>query len=302
MRKAYQDVFIVRDQENNNQILGVSLGYDFCAEHEWGINGLKLSLGIVGTEKKRNAGVKGRMITNYDNIIHGKHDVWHKTSNYDSYQTKPAKGKSEKKEFYFVETKRFAWYGSEDEIEKRLKDDRFREYGFEMAGKYFKEKPDDKKKEVVSMWDGNDFRIITTNKELYDVLVKAIEKKTLFLGLFGRNNPFANNSLILSDADFIPQETKDMMKEADIDLIKLTAYSNKIKKKIDKKLKKSGKEYFALSPRWIDKEEQKKRGTKYKVHYWLNPRDQQNNNSGWYTVEELYQWAKNEGPVVEVEE
>jgi hypothetical protein len=32
--------------------------------------------------------------------------------------------------------------------------------------------------------------------------------------------------------------------------------------------------------------------------YWLNPREQDIHNYGWFTVEELKQWAENKGPVM----
>jgi hypothetical protein len=35
MRKAYNNVSIVRNEEKENELIGVSLGYDYCAEHEW---------------------------------------------------------------------------------------------------------------------------------------------------------------------------------------------------------------------------------------------------------------------------
>ena len=57
MRKAYNNVSIVRDE--NNQFIGVSLGYDFCAEHEWGIKGIKRKFGIDDSK----IGIEGRSIS-----------------------------------------------------------------------------------------------------------------------------------------------------------------------------------------------------------------------------------------------
>ena len=46
----------------------------------------------------------------------------------------------------------------------------------------------------------------------------------------------------------------------------------------------------------ISKEERKH--TKYEVVFWLNPQEQQIYDANWYTVEQLDQWAKGEGPVI----
>ena len=69
---------------------------------------------------------------------------------------------------------------------------------------------------------------------------------------------------------------------------------------IEEVLKKAGKRYYALSPRWAASIKGTKNGeveTKYGVVFWLNPCDQYKNNYGHFTVEELQQWAKGEGPI-----
>ena len=41
MRRTHNNKKIILDQENNNQFIGISLGYDFTAEHEWGIDRIR---------------------------------------------------------------------------------------------------------------------------------------------------------------------------------------------------------------------------------------------------------------------
>ena len=60
---------------------------------------------------------------------------------------------------------------------------------------------------------------------------------------------------------------------------------------IYKILKDAGKRFFALSPKWKD-------DNKEEVVFWLNPIEQHIYNYGWFTVEDLKLWAKNEGPVM----
>ena len=38
------------------------------------------------------------------------------------------------------------------------------------------------------------------------------------------------------------------------------------------------------------------------IRFWLNPTDQVQYQSGWYTIDELMQWARNYGPVLMQEE
>jgi hypothetical protein len=52
---------------------------------------------------------------------------------------------------------------------------------------------------------------------------------------------------------------------------------------------------MALRPSWVS--DKKEANTIYDVHYWLNPSDQNNDNYGWYTVEDLMLWAVNNGPI-----
>lgn len=38
------------------------------------------------------------------------------------------------------------------------------------------------------------------------------------------------------------------------------------------------------------------------IRFWLNPTDQVQYQSGWYTIDELLQWSRNGGPVIVREE
>ena len=62
------------------------------------------------------------------------------------------------------------------------------------------------------------------------------------------------------------------------------------KTKIEMILKKAKKEYDALVPAWANDE-------KTEVKYWLNPKDQENVNYGWYSLQDLKLWAKNKGRI-----
>jgi hypothetical protein len=63
---------------------------------------------------------------------------------------------------------------------------------------------------------------------------------------------------------------------------------------------------MACSPRWIDYEDEeereklkKARNTKYDISYWINYSDD-DDNAGWYTVEEIMRWLKSDKKLTEV--
>src|SRR3546814_19195425 len=57
------------------------------------------------------------------------------------------------------------------------------------------------------------------------------------------------------------------------------------------------KRYFALCPKWTSPGLIEGRTTAHPVIFFLNPAQQDKNNHGWYTVEELEQWLDGKGPV-----
>src|SRR6185436_440352 len=46
MKYATHDNGLIRDEQGN--LVGVNLGWDFTAEHEWGVRGIKQDLGVDG--------------------------------------------------------------------------------------------------------------------------------------------------------------------------------------------------------------------------------------------------------------
>ncbi len=58
-------------------------------------------------------------------------------------------------------------------------------------------------------------------------------------------------------------------------------------------LRDQGKEWRSLERwQWVDGE----------VRFWLNPADQRRYNMGWFSIDELIQWAHDMGPVLAHEE
>ena len=281
MRKAYNDTEAIQEED---KIWGVNLGYDFCAEHEWGVTGIVEQLGLK-ERSKRCLGIQNKLIRNKEGISHGIVEFWVRKGSAASHTKKH--GYSPKKAYYFETSGIASWSSDRGNILQRGRVDLIATYDIEEG-----------RKDLWSEWDKRDFRLVTTSKDLYDALVGALEAGELTFGLSNNKNLFANSGLLMIDARAFSDELKAEMESDELAYMAFQKKADKVKKQIDKKLKEKKLSYYALSPREIDKEQQQKHNTKYDMAFWLNPSDQRAHDSGWYSVEELYQWAKGEGPVI----
>jgi hypothetical protein len=268
-------------EDENNQMIACNLGADFTAEHEWGIKELYQTLGVkndknvMGIDRYRICEPK------MDNIVlieENKNNVALICLHYQC-DMKYLVGQTLDKMFHGELT---------------------------MRGE----------SELATAWDGKSFGIrvkrpvnIKRIKRLYD----TIKNKEAAIWL-GGGGVFQNAGLVIGLINAIPENLKQQMYEAHVDTKKLYDASDKtgIKAKIDalneahqKKYKddfntywRTPFGYYSLKPGWISD----KSKSDYPVIYWLNPREQEKNQSGWYTVEQLEQWIEGKGPVVEKKE
>ncbi|MGH2611716.1 MAG: hypothetical protein ACRDFB_01545, partial [Rhabdochlamydiaceae bacterium] len=125
----------------------------------------------------------------------------------------------------------------------------------------------------------------------------------------GGGHVFKSAGLIIGVISAIPDKEKQEMYDSHLDYHNLMVASETtgIKAKIDAAnqefvdknnlgavlYKPYG--YSSLRPEWV---EGRKKDTKYKVMYWLNPWDQEKYKSGYYTVEELLEWIDGCGPIL----
>ena len=258
MRAAFNKKEILKDRDGI--FYGINLGFDFCAEHEWGIKKLISYLGVNETllgidKRKQQVEVIGYNTCTF------------------------TKDKQKWIGFMLSST----YYGNEISkySNKEFKD-------FLLKRMYI---PYGKNPCISTAWDEKEFAIICPIEDRFiiDELVEAIKNKELVIGIGADANPFSRGGLLLMIESKIPQEIKDAVKEADVDYLKLMYVAFK-KTKIENLLKRKKKEYYALSPKWANEE-------KTEVLYWLNPKDQQNVNYGWFTLADLRLWAKNKGPI-----
>jgi len=100
---------------------------------------------------------------------------------------------------------------------------------------------------------------------------------------------FLMNGLALVLVDEFPADINQQMIDREQEtarLLKLWTDSG-----IKELLRKAGKTWFSLGGKVI-------LGKDGKYRTWLNPCEQRIHNAGWWTFEELRQWASDEGPVV----
>ncbi len=260
MRKSYDCDFLGDD---NGTVVGINLGADSCAEHEWGIKDLTRYFGIPET----GLGIEKRTITKLPSI------------------TKIVDFKTqEKKEFSYVKfidnKKKTALFVSRYVCEDYFSDKEVTNY----------------KDELACAWDEGSFGISAIKEDDRQALreiYEAMQKLDLAIWV-GGGHVFKNGGLILGIVSRLPKDKLSEMKEADIDREKLLKASEDTG--IANRLKEAGKSYFALSPRWKTSDD-----SKYPVIFWLNPMEQHIHNYGWWTVEQLDLWAKSEGPIMKKE-
>lgn len=264
MRKGRDNGFIVM----NGVFVGVSLGADYCAEHEWGIEKLHNAWGIPYTDESKPGLLRRtvtKMPTSYTSFLNIKTPLLLCLS-YD-FDLKTPEGTEKVKEHY-----------TKKHMELHL-------------SKGFKDYPAD---ELATAWSDSDFGIMATaaHKDKLKELDGALRTGNAAMFL-GGGQVFQNAGLRIVIASRVPEEGKKLLLDGDLDSFKLKAAAKATG--IEDVLKKAAKGYFALSPRWATADDKER--TAHPVKYWLNPFQQDQNNFGWFTVEELQQWAENTGPV-----
>lgn len=233
--------------EHEGRVIGVNLDSDACAEHEFGIGGLKRALGMpLDPLDPKTYGLKGRTVTKFE-----PKQFFYRREEDASCLVFQANG---------------IWF------------DNWRHLDLEQMPM-----------EVSAAWDDGGFGIVVPNEH-------AQFLADLFLGFQNRNaalwlgggRAFKNPGLQIFIASRLPAEADQGFLEVDVKRYSLKQAAEATG--IEKVLKEAGKEYFALSPRWADEAETV-------LEFWLNPSDQQNNNYGWFSLEELRDWIKGKGPI-----
>ncbi len=294
MRKAYNDYHFWIGE--NDEFMGVSLGFDFTSEHEWGIAGMRRMFGIPDSSKDK-MGIKSRTITKCP----------------ESLVFREEKHKGQKFAVLYADRYR----NNKEQIPSELstyKDDILRDVEWLAKNPKVRNTPD----QMVTAWDEESFGVgvmgekeVGYLKELYE----AFKKNNVAIAFIDLHpgNPFSNASLSLLILDKIPEKSIEQMYSADKSHYDLIDYEEEIgMTKIKQDARKNGSGfhglhyYMACSPRWINYEDTDEReksklknNTKYDILYWINYSDD-DNNFGWYTVEEIKEWLTGTRKLTEI--
>lgn len=254
--------------------LGIDLGFDFCAEHEFGVAGIKRLLGI--SEEITGRGFLDRLQTksvNPENMTYQELDI------------KPRDKRRKKQRVHRLLVARH---------QHTLFDKKTPRFMAEAEDRWYTPVQDD----LLCQWNSDGFDIAARYRVAPYVtqMAEALANQDLALGGEAVQSFVRSNGLVFVIGSAIPDAFKERILEADLDELKLRKAVEATG--IHKKLEKAKKGYFALSPRWMPEKGNLKKPSKYNLLFWLNPTNQKKNHSGWYTVEDLEAWIEEEGPVV----
>jgi len=252
--------------------IAMSLGHDFCAEHEWGIDDINEMFGM----KDSKAGIGKRKVRKLsESNVHFVES--------EEYVCLICSSKS-----YFIER-------TKDQLTVESLSGNLRDL-FHVESLSSKHEDHN----FQSGWSRYGFQVVAEQETPAGQFLKdfyqALQKKDAAIYLSkDDDNPFGRAGLKLAIISRVPVESLDHMRECDEDAIRLKQTSESTLKKTGLDKLKAYQDYYALSPRWTKENEQK--DTKYKIIYWLNPFDQKSNESGWFTVEDLLLWTEGKGPI-----
>lgn len=261
MRQSFGGTIIYN---KNNELIGVNLGAEFCAEHEWGIRRMCNRLGIANNNAV--VGVDRRKITNGTSVDGGLVKI------------------KKKKYFYIYSANINHLMGEEKKTLQNILDSLGMYLGEATLEKYG----------FMSFWDEGGFQVLFDEKyiEFGEELLGAIKENDALIYVGESKSPFIRSGLHIVILSKMDKEKINEMKEKDEDKNKLIECAANTG--IHEILRKAGKQYFALTPQWKNDE-------KKEVVFWLNPMQQHLYNFGWFTVKELQLWAKDKGPVIKKE-
>lgn len=245
-----------------NTLVGVNLGADYCAEHEWGIDSLREKFGIDNTKN----GLEKRKITRLPEYKNLSDFEWVDNQSYSTNSSTKISGI-------------YCWSVRYDDKPLDLTWMSIRSSKYEAKGKI----------DLYTAWDERSFCALSSEVETIAYLKEVYQAFTQFdIAIWqGGGGPFQNAGLCLGIASRLPKEITDnwLVKDLERNQLLADAEATGIKELLDN----AKKEYFALSP---------SREPDGSVKFWLNPRHQNRYEAGWFTVAQLKQWINEEGPVI----
>lgn len=261
MRRAYNNKSILVE---NGEFYGISLGYDFCAEHEWGIDGIKRKFGmddkLMGAEARKMS--KGSVFFKEDDKL----SVLTTEEPYKGFdKLEDVKGLLNYDIQHMYSDFETAWCES----------------GFCIATSnpenfpYFRE--------LKEAFDNNNIVIASVGKML------AFENLSLCLLIYDKLPQETKDAMLFADNK--SEKLKEYEENIGITKLKVTTRNGY----------KNEKYFCACSAKWINYEDaearerrKKEMNTEHDIMFWVNYSDD-DDNYGWYTAEEIIKWLSTPG-------
>ncbi len=278
MRRAYQDMGWLVD-ETTGQTFGFSLGFDFCGEHEFGARYIKAALGIA--QKDIPIGVEDRTATQVPS------NLAFVTYEHRSRDKRYKKSMPAALLLCTSECRSLDSYADETELAKALG------VSFDVDFQADKKWYEPARHDIVSTWSANNgFAVHVRGEQNVQRLAELHEafKRCAVSVADATIMGFKRKALSLVMNERLDEEVKTQVREQDEAFLRLHQTADA--SGIEQTLTDAGKKWYALSPAWRDEE-----GSD--LLFFLNPSEQKAYAHGWFTLDELKQWADNRGPVVD---
>ena len=256
--------------EKTNIIVGVDLGADYCAEHEWGIKGISRKCGI------------GNYIDNNGNIVSVSEQ-----ENFESYN-------GELKPLFGVESRSISNSSKVKMYEYKINCKKA--YALVCAGGYYDRNCDKKPYSELmpwnddwdfsACWSGEDFAFMVKDKNVVEALYNAFQNLDIAIGFTG-GGTFKNAGLTILIKSLIPKSWANEVYKRDKE--NYETWKKAYETGIYKELKEANKRFFALSP---------KKDDNGNLIFWLNPYEQSKYYFGWVTLQDLKDWIQEKGKIV----
>jgi hypothetical protein len=272
-------------RDDSGRVIALSLGADYCAEHEWGIKGINTKLGISGPDKidlSNGLGITDKIL---DLLKLKKPKAFGlaartMTKDYEPVHNLDTKGLTITSGYGKDRKNHKMWALAVIENWKK------NYFDFENVRENYYYSPE--REELIGHWSEDAFCVFIEDKSVISEFIDAFKKKDIAVWL-GGGGAFKNAGLVIAIASRVPEDFSKSTEDADLDQFELTKAAANTG--IHDILKKADRRYYALSPRWKD-------DNKEEVIFWLNPMEQNKYEHGWYGVDELKLWARGEGKII----
>lgn len=281
MRRANQELGWL-ENEGNEGIFGIALGFDFCAEHECSARYIKEQLGIP--EKDIPIGVEDRTMTRVpEELYFAKYT--HRSTDKRIKKTMPGALLCLTHDYHGV---RKGMTPAEEGVQQ-LGLGFYNDFASKKDVRWYKPGEDD----MVVHWSGHDGFAIHVRGEQNVARLEALHNAFLAGQVSVADASicgFIRKSLCLVMNAQLPEHIFKEVREKDEAFQRLhDAFKAS---GIEQKLSEKKLYWYALSPAWEYEE-----GSA--LLCFLNPREQSKYEGGWYSLDELVEWTEGKGPIVD---